>query len=709
MFYMRNLFLVCFLATGLLFSCTSSSPEQEQSITKETNLAPLDDPAFDIDPFKISSRDDELSPYTGMDREEWKRAGIHILKGAFQYVDDFEEPMFLPKFPGKSYPYNGDYDAIKGRSSAIFEALARTFNVASPILAENPDLELNGIKLIDYYKYHFLQLLTNPECDYYIGDKPKVPSQPTCELGNLSMWNLLQPDVFWNRLTNEEKDKVAERISAWGHSFTNGHNWRYFNVMMLSFLHKNGYSIDQKVMLSHIDNLIMRYAGDGHYQDGHGFDYYTVHVYHLYNPVWLNSYGYEFAPERAKIIEGHVEDFHKKYPLIFGKGGEVNMFGRSIIYRLGASAAAASPFLVEGLGNLDPGEARRIASSALLQFISHPEFFNKGIPALGFYGPFEPAVQRYSCSASPYWMFLSFSALTLPVDHPFWTANEELGHWADIDSSSVLSEYFQGSGLLISNHGEAGTSEIRTSKIHTKNPNYAKMVYNTAFPWSADAEDGIVSALLTVKHDFEMKDIAVKPAHADLAGYRDNVLYKHVRYDYEKGHPTFVDMASYVIPGGEIRIERIRKIRKTQAYLGHFELAYEGERPKKVRKEIDGKEVLLLKSGEKQLAITNYIGWKEIAVNEHIGVHVETEKSVLPYLVYEDLKYLSGPVDLAISILLHKTNDMPWSDDELQPIASIKALKEGVPLHLGGLTIKLKNGEEFTVDYGNIDAISTRY
>ena len=102
--------------------------------------------------------------------------------------------------------------------------------------------------------------------------------------------------------------------------------------------------------------------------------------------------------------------------------------------------------------------ARRIASASLLQFITHPEFFQKGLPSLGFYGPFEPGVQSYSCSGSPYWMFLNYAALTLPQEHPFWNVVEEEGHWKSIPKNGLESEFFKGPGMLISNHGTSGSS-----------------------------------------------------------------------------------------------------------------------------------------------------------------------------------------------------------------------------------------------------------
>jgi hypothetical protein len=697
--------LIVVLASNLenVFSF-SSNPFLNYTASKE----PHKDSLYYLPPFSLKNPDYVKSPYTGMTREEWIRCGIHILEGAFQYVDDIKTPMFLPKFPGKSYPLEGNAEASpERRSAAIFEAIARTFNVAAPILANNPDLTIKGIRLIDYYKFHLLELLTNPKCDYYIGNPKASPFQPTCELGNLSLWNLVAPEVFWNRLSKEEKEKVAQKVYEWATSWTCTHNWRYFNVMMLSFLDYYGYKSDKTLMLSHLDNLLMHYVGDGWYRD-HSYDYYTVHVFQLYNSVWVEKYGKKYAPERVEIIKKQQAAFYETYPLIFSRKGEVNMYGRSILYRLGASAALPAAFLGGGLSAIKPGEARRVASSALLQFVTHPSFFNQGIPSLGFYGPFESCIQGYSCSASPYWMFLCYIALTLPKDHPFWTDTEEMGHWGSIKENEVFSKYSSGMGILISNHGPSGTSEIRPGKIHNQDPNYCRLVYNTAFPWEADRKDGITSSdlsVLIINHD----DKAQLPAHVDAAGYHDNVLYRQAVYAYNVINlPCFIDMASIIIPGGEIRIERIRKIRKSKYYLGHFSLPHLNGIPVIIKKVINGKSCIIAKIPGRQLAITNFMGWQKLDTLENTGLHPECNKSTLLYAEYEDLEYEYGPVEILISVLLHKTDDSNWDNNTLQPIEKVEPLKKGIPIHLGGMIVTLKNKRQYTVDFGNMDGMSTR-
>ena len=477
--------------------------------------------------------------------------------------------------------------------------------------------------------------------------------------------------------------------------------------MMLSFLDSVGYASDRTLLLSHLDNLLLHYVGDGWYRD-HSYDYYTVHVFQLFNAVWAEKYGKNVFPDRTAIIREHQQEFFKTYPLIFSRDGRLNMYGRSILYRLGASAGMPAAFIGGNASSITPGEARRVASASLLQFVSHPRFFQQGIPSLGFYGPFEPCIQSYSCSASPYWMFLSYIALTLPEDHPFWTDTEEMGHWGAMGNDDIVSKYSPGMGMLISDHGPTGTSEFRPGKIHNQDPNYCRLAYNTSFPWEAEREDGITGADLTVQllgHDERAK----LPMHVDAAGCRDGVLYRQAAYEYRVINITcFIDMASIVIPGGEIRIDRIRKIRKSRFYLGHFSLPHLDGAPAIVRKTVDGKSSILAKIPGRRLALTSYLGWKNPDVVENTGLNPESDKSSLLYVEYEDTDYEYGPVELLISVLLHKTDDTDWSDDELQPILSLEALKNGMPLHLGGMVITLKNRKRFVVDFRNMDGMSSR-
>ena len=91
--------------------------------------------------FKVVNPDYKLSPKTGMTRQHWMDAARYLLGGAFTYINNLDDPMRFPKQPGKSYPHDGKFNKTEN-----LEGLCRTMFIAIPLLKDNPDLELNGIK-----------------------------------------------------------------------------------------------------------------------------------------------------------------------------------------------------------------------------------------------------------------------------------------------------------------------------------------------------------------------------------------------------------------------------------------------------------------------------------------------------------------------------------------------------------------------------------
>jgi hypothetical protein len=656
-------------------------------------------------PFRNEHPDWQLSPYTGLDRAGWLACGRHILEGAFSHVKDLKDPMFLPKMPGPGYPASNEKATRQERSAAIFEAIARTFNLAAPLIKEDPEITIHGIRLRDYYKFHLLQLMTNPACDYFIGYATNYSSQvqQTCELGNISMWSILAPEAFWDGLSQSEKDAVARTLGEWAVGHTLPHNWRWFNVMMATFLDLRGYPCDKEVMRNHVENLLVQHAGDGWYRDT-GYDYYTVHVFQLYGSVWVSRYGRQHYPEYAAILDRHFSEFCTHYPQIFGRDGHVIMLGRSSLYRLGASAGMAAAQLHDTPApGLTPGHARRVASSALLQFVTHPDFFQQGIPALGFYGPFPAAIQGYSCSASPYWMFMNFTCLTLPKEHPFWTDKEEMGSWSEVSPDDQRTEFWPGPGFLVSNHGTDGSTDIRPGKIHNQDPDYSRLVYNSAFPWEADAPEAIASTITLRGSNGKL----ALPDLISLAGFRDGVFYRQAVFP---GHlPPIIDMATIVIPGGEIRVDRLRHLSPVTTRLGHFGLPHLGGTPVIKNGDIQGHPFITAAIPGRQVALTAYQGWDAVESVTHHDAHPESKTSTLVYATKSDKKLAACPLELCISILRHKTDDKPWALAELQPIASVEPLVAGSAPALCGIRIRLHDGKEYSVNFKDIDGTNSTW
>ena len=649
--------------------------------------------------FPIQNPDFTLSPKTGMTRQHWIECARFILEGAFSHVQTLDDPMVFPKVPGKSYPHEND-PAWKFRAME-FEGLTRTLNVAVPLLHIEPDVEINGIKLADYYRLQLLQVVTPGRATSIpkLSELPDDRYQMTCEWGGLATMLLQFPNVLWPLFSRDEQDKIAAHLSDWAHGRTTSHNWRYFNVMMLTFLKTRGYAVDDELLGDHLDFLMASYGGDGWFLDAH-FDFYSVWVFHLYGIIWSRAWGDEHDPQRVKVIESQFADLMKSYPLFFGRDGKMLMWGRSICYRFGATCAFPLASMAH-TQTIEPGWARRIVSGALSDFVTRPEFWENGVPSLGFYGHFEPLLQPYSCAASPFWMFLPFIALGLPKDSPFWTNPETDGDWNEIGESSET-HVLPGPGFAVTAHGISGAAELRTAKIGAPDPSYSRICYNTAFPWGADDAENGSTAMTFCARNLD-GDNSWQPVQRILwVGERDGVLYRQLLMN-AKGHRAPLDLAEIIVPGGVLQFARNRIYHPHDLTLSHFGLPHIGGAAVSVESlEREGCRALTARIAGRRLALVAQHGWDELQIQTHTGKHPEAPRSTVLTARQQRTKLYPG-MNLLVTLLLHRCDDGEWSDDELFPIQSLQTPRFMESGSLCGAQVALQDGREFAIDFGAID------
>lgn len=188
--------------------------------------------------FTVQQPDYQRSPYTGMTRQHWIQAGEYLLQGAFNYIHTLDDQMYFPKQLDKTYPNNDGQVPV-----AKLEGLARTLFVAAPLLKDNPDLVMNGIKVADYYR-HQLVNLSNPKSKSYIPHRKGGPSQTLLELGSLAISMKAAQAILWDPLTKSQKDSLAATMLSYGEGPTIGSNWMFFNVFILSFMKDQGYVVN---------------------------------------------------------------------------------------------------------------------------------------------------------------------------------------------------------------------------------------------------------------------------------------------------------------------------------------------------------------------------------------------------------------------------------------------------------------------------------
>ncbi len=670
--------------------------------------------------------DYKISPYTGLAREHWLDAATYLMEGVFRNIKSFDAPVVMPRKEKEiTYPHG---DNIREKKAEYFEGLARSMFIAAPLIHENPELVLNGINLRDYYKNHILRSCSKDD-EQSVGTyeqmlstvenyEPSMVFQQTVETCALVMCLWITRNEIWETYTKEEKDIIADFLFGYANGNTVPQNWRLFNMLDLAFLNKAGYEIDRDIMREHARGILEYYTTDGWYRDGHSFDYYSCWAFQVYAPIWCDWYGYENEPYLAGCFEKNSNELMKTFDRMFDEDGHTNMWGRSNIYRNAVTGAFEGNFVLKN-SVANPGLARRIASGSLLQFITRDDFLHEGIPTLGFYGQFMPLVQGYSCAESPFWLGKAFLCLTLPADHPFWTAKEENGVWENLKDDEVLETELKGPGIVLSNHKANGVTIYRTGKVLKQKDdrhgmwNYSKLNFNTGYPWEAGVDDGI-EAQEYVLSDPEKDELQYGNV-LFYAGIRDGVLYRRQYFNYcleKESHWIHgINLADFAVPFGIVRVDRLKLYKKPmEITLGAYGFPDNGTeifREEYHDDNIDASAIILKgydhMGHEKQMAMTIYDGWDSIDTVNREKTNPDSEKSIVIYARTSRQKQNRYEQSVLISQVITKESHKDFAQDELFSVSQIQYSDSENKGGYGKITLSMKNGDKKIVCFDGIE------
>lgn len=651
----------------------------------DTHVAP---PATKLPAFRVNNPDKKLSPYTGLTRRHWQDAARYLLSGAFSYVRTLDDPMQFVKQPGKSYPRSASQVPTEK-----LEGLCRTLFMAAPLLKEDPGLTLNGVKVGDYYR-HQLALLVDPASPSYIAPRAANggPSQNLVEFGGLSVALFAAPEILWDPLPEATKKALAATMLSYGDGPTVPQNWRYFNIFILSFYKSRGYQVNEKLLEEYLQKQLTHYKGEGWYDDAPSFDYYSMWAFQMYGRLWSEYYGRQHYPQVAKQLAENFAPLKNTYPYQFGRDGSMIMWGRSITYRF----AAVVPFPLMGLqpeAGTNFGWMRRIASGALLQFLQRPDFLQDNIPTLGFYGPFDPAVQQYSCRGSVFWMAKAFLGLLVPADSPFWTATENEGPWdKELKPNTVANKFEPGSNILVTDYPNSGAAEIRdaphqpASDPYRGDENYNRLSYNSAFPWQADGPNGEVA----MNYVFKNKQDKWEPLRLyTFQKFEDGVYYRDAELETNKN--IKLHLAEMPLPNGILRVDQNASTEATALRLGHYALPNLTGTIKRTTRKVKGREVQLLDNGTYQLALVPLGGWDKVEAVAASGLHPAAKASTVLNALGSTAP--AAQPTLYATLLLWKKSGATFTDAELLPVQQVR------PTATGGATVVLADGSRKELKY----------
>ena len=440
-----------------------------------------------------------------------------------EYLLEMTEPLTEHFSEGKTSVKLGGFAAGYGTRIAGMEGALRVLWGLTPYWA-------GGGSKAEKWKDIYLDAVrhgADPANQEYWG-KVRDKDQKIVEMAALSLNLIWTPEVIWKRLTENEKQNLADWLYQVNQAQVPDSNWNFFSVLPNLALMKLGRKYSREKVEFSIKKYETYYLGNGWYADGRRpqKDYYVSFAIHYYCLLyaWIMK---DADPERCRIYKDRALRFAEDFIYWFDSDGRAIPFGRSQTYRF-AQAAFWSVFAVV-LGGECPqkGRVRGLIMRHMTYWMKQPIFDNGKILTVGYTYPNLGMSEGYNAPGSPYWAFKIFMCLGIPQEDAFWKEEEEtfpvLEATKAVRESNMLMQHF-------GNEAVALTSGQYTIPVyHTHAPaKYAKFAYSSVFGFSVPrSSETIVEAATDSMLAFEVAEkIYVRKACIRAEILEDRILSK---------------------------------------------------------------------------------------------------------------------------------------------------------------------------------------
>ena len=497
-------------------------------------------------------------------RDDWVRLADRMLAAARRHASPSHAQI---TFPGAEGGYGRAIDGLEG--------YARSFLLAGFRIAGE-----RGTGLDDLAGRYARGLTAgtdpaHPERWVRLDEHP----QAKVEAASIALILDLTRPWIWDRLDRRARENVVGYLApAVGDDTYPRINWVWFRLVVQTFLRSVGGPWSRPEMVADLATHDGFRRADGWLADGpaRAYDHYTGWALHLFPVLWSRMSGAsDLAAARRDRDVADLDRFLIDALALIGGDGSPLVQGRSLTYRF----AAAAPFWAGVLAEVpshSPGALRHAAGRIVRHFADRGAPDRNGLLPIGWHGAWPRLGQSYSGPGSPYWASNGLLGLSLPADHPVWTAEPEP---LPIDRGD-FDRVVRAPGWLIS--GTAGDGIVRVVNHGTDHavegattgdsPLYARIGYSTATAPILDESgwtDPIDQSVVLVDaggrrtHRTGMRTLTVEPGIAGSTAYAHWIESDPDRPDHGGGRDGVAEPAgritaySLVRKQWELRLVRV--------------------------------------------------------------------------------------------------------------------------------------------------------
>lgn len=405
-------------------------------------------------------------------RAQWLAYADRLLAGARAFASP-GHARITP--PGAEGGYGAAVDGLEG--------FARTFLLAGFRIAGERGQGVDD--LIDFYTRGIATGVDPNAPDRWV--RLDEHPQAKVEAASLALILDLTRPWIWDRLDSATQERVVAYLApAVGDQTYPRTNWLWFRLVVQTFLRSVGGPWSAQDVA---DDLALHDSfarPDGWLSDGdeRSYDHYVGWALHLYPVLWARMQGAaELAQGRTAKDVALLDRFLLDARALIGADGSPLIQGRSLIYRF----AAAAPFWVGAIAEVPSsslGALRHAASRVVAHFADSGVPDSRDLLSMGWHGQWRRLAQAYSGPASPYWATKGLLGISLPADHPVWSAPAEP---LPVEAGDTLRAVRAAGWLVAGTRADGivrvinhGTDHATEGSLVGDSPLYARLGYSTA-------------------------------------------------------------------------------------------------------------------------------------------------------------------------------------------------------------------------------------
>jgi hypothetical protein len=128
----------------------------------------------------------------------------------------------------------------------------------------------------------------------------------------------------------------------------------------------------------------------------------------------------------------------------------------------------------------------------------------------------------------------------------------------------------------------------------------------------------------------------------------------------------------------------------------------EGEKALVNRFDVENRKVITAAIKGRQVALITYTGWDTVESLVHTNRNAEANESTVVFARKKRLAK-NPAMEIMITVMLHKTNDSEWTEEELSPIKEFEIMDVTPVFSTLGAKVTLADGKIYEVYFEEID------